>query len=250
MLRLPNAARLLDGLSLSEVFYKYVLNDPDVVALAAAAVRLDHAYESVFREGQFPGPYVEFTWPLDVTAENLAFQFVRPIIFDLHRPSPKAPDAVTEVCVVMADRMKALRDLLTSGKVMGRGTFAKTGEMGEVDRLQWARRELWIDVQNSDLLETENHKLTLRWSGLIFEAPNDVAKLAQVKAEEGAKIAPNRKVTPQRASIEAAIKAKWPVGIPAGLPVQKRDQLINEWQREQGLAVTSSKTIRRHLAGD
>ncbi len=249
MLRSPNAASLLHGLSLSEAFHRYVLNDPEVAPLADAVVRLNREYESIFREGQFPGPYVVFTWPLDIAAGDLAFQFVRPAAFFLDSPLPEAPDAVDKVCVVMVDRLKALRDLLISGKVIARGTFTKTGEIKTVDRLQWARRELLIDVQNSDLLETENYKPVLTWSGLALEVTPAQLESVQKSSETAAKISSNRRPTAQRASIDAAVQANWPQGIPPGLPVQKRDSVINEWQREKGFAVTSSKTIRRHLAG-
>ncbi len=249
MLRSPNAALLLHGLSLSEAFHKYVLNDPEVIRLAAVVMRLDHEYESIFSEGQFPGPYVEFTWPLDIAARDLAFQFVRPVAFFIDSPLPEPPDAVENVSVVIVDRLKALREVLISGKVIARGTFVKTGETKTVDGLQWARRELLVDVQNSDLLETENYKPTLKWSGLTLEATTAQLESAQTGSEKTAKIPSNRKPTAQRASIDAAVQANWPHGIPPGLPVQKRDHLINEWQREKGFAVTSSKTIRRHLAG-
>jgi len=238
MLRSPNAASLLHGLSLSEAFHKYVLNDPEVVSLADAVMRLGHEYESIFREGQFPGPYVKFTWPLDIAAGDLAFQFVRPL--DLGGSLPEAPDAVEKVCAVIVDRLKALRELLISGKVVARGTFAKTGEIKTVDRLQWARREPLVDVQNSDLLETENHKPVLKWSGLTLEARTAQLDSDQKSSEKAAKISSNRKPTAQRASIDAAVHANWPNGIPPGISVQKRDQVINELWRTPSLLISLS----------
>jgi len=246
MLRSPNAASLLHGLSLSEAFHRYVLNDPDVVPLADAVMRLGHEYESIFREGRSPGPYVEFTWPLDITVEGLANQFVK----SLDRSDiPKPPDEIEKVCVVMVDCLKALRELLISGKVIACGTFSKTGKIKKVGRLEWARREVLVDVQNSDLLDTENGKPFVKWSGLTLEATTAPLQSAQKSSEKAAKIPSNRKPTAQRASIDAAIQANWAKGIPPEISVQKRDQVINDWQREKGFAVTSSKTIRRHLAG-
>jgi hypothetical protein len=53
--------------------------------------------------------------------------------------------------------------------------------------------------------------------------------------------------TTVQASINQAVKALWPEGIPKALPVQTRDQMIIKWQRNHQLAVASSKSIYRHL---
>src|SRR4051794_19270079 len=98
MLRSANAAELLNGLSLSEAFHKYILNDTEVAALAEVVMRLDPAYESVFREGQYPGLFVKFTWPLDDSPSDLAFQLVRPFISYTDSPDPVVPDPVNQVC--------------------------------------------------------------------------------------------------------------------------------------------------------
>ncbi len=88
MLSSPEGAQLMHGLSLAEAFQRFVLNHPDVVPLANAAMKLDRSYEGVFREGQYPGHYVKFSWPLDISAEDLAIDFVRPFIFSLDRLTP------------------------------------------------------------------------------------------------------------------------------------------------------------------
>jgi hypothetical protein len=54
-------------------------------------------------------------------------------------------------------------------------------------------------------------------------------------------------LTAQRASIDAAVEALWPDGIPTELSVQARDQKIIEWQKARQFSVASSKTIARHL---
>jgi hypothetical protein len=248
MLNSPQGAQLLHGLSPSEAFHRFVLNDPDVTALATPLIEINRSYECIFREGQFPGPYIEFAWPLDITAEDLAFEFVRPAVFFSNVPLPEASIEVKRLCVPLVERLVAIRNLLRSGKVIARGTYVRTGEIKEVHRLQWSRRELQIDVQNSDLIETENYKSAVSWSGLILEASTPAAANPPTPAET--KAASKGVNTTHRASIKAAILANWPEGIPKGIPVQKRDQIINDWQRDNGQAVTSSRTIRKHIAGD
>src|SRR5437868_7124514 len=124
--------RVFEGLSLAEAFKKHVLNHPAVMTSSAAVLRQDNSYESVFRDGRFPGPYVEYTWPLDLTARELSYQFVKSLIFDPDRTIPKE---ILDVSELLAARIKMLRDLLTSGRVVARGTFAMTGVIGEIDQM-------------------------------------------------------------------------------------------------------------------
>jgi hypothetical protein len=66
-----------------------------------------------------------------------------------------------------------------------------------------------------------------------------------VKNEVGAAA---RRHSAVQASIEQAKLALWPDGVPPGIPVKARDQRINDWQRQHGIAVASSKSISRYLA--
>lgn len=241
----PINARRLNGLSLAEAFSKYVLGDPDVTALAALVLKQDEAYMAIFREGRYPGPYVEYAWPLDITADELAYQFVRPVVYFLG-PDPTISKEIRDVSAALVARIGMIRELLTSGKIIARGTFARTGIVSEVARLQWARRESYIDVQNSDLLEDDHGKHVVKWSGLTLHLPAATPLKAQV-------IDVVRSVgginTAHRASVEAAVAALWPKGIPQGVTVKDRDRQINDWQRLNRQVVTSGKTIKRHLDG-
>jgi hypothetical protein len=55
-------------------------------------------------------------------------------------------------------------------------------------------------------------------------------------------------LTAQRASIAAAIGAIWLNGIPLGVPLKDIDDEIIRWQKANGRAITSSKSIRRYLS--
>ena len=210
MLRSPEAPLLLHELSLSEAFHKYVLNDPEVVPLAEAAMRTRQDYESTFREGKFPGDIVKFAWPLDITASDLACQFVSSILLNSNGSEPDAPPAVKTVSVVIVDRLKALRDLLTFGRVIARGTFSKTGEIKTVGRLEWARRDVLIDVQNSDLLDIENGKSFVKWSGLSLEAA--VGQLeALPKSTEATVETPSKKKRLRR-NVQVSMRPLRPTG--------------------------------------
>jgi hypothetical protein len=238
--------RQLNGLSIAEAFEKYVLKDPLVVSLATALPQ-DQSCLSVFQEGQYPGPYVEYAWPLDVTPEDLAFQFVRPVVYFTGDPDPVVSKEILSVSAALVARIGAIKDLLTTGQLIARGTFAKTGLDSEVGRLQWARREIAIDVRNSDLINNSGREPVVMWSGITLELPAAAALLKQVV---DAKPPVRGKETPYRSSIDAAIEAIWPAGIPRGLTIKDRDGQINDWQVKNGQVVTSGKTIQRHLKGE
>src|SRR5258708_7056385 len=63
----PNDADRLHCLSLIEGFKKFVLDDPEIVALSKPVVAANKGHAAVFRDGQAPGPDVHFYWPLDST---------------------------------------------------------------------------------------------------------------------------------------------------------------------------------------
>jgi len=237
-------AHALHGLSIAEAFKKYVLNDPDVVSLATVVLKQDRIHTHVFQEGQYPGPYEDYTWPLEIAVDDLAFHFVKPAAFYMGDPLPDASKEVIEVSKILVALIKSMKDLLISGSVVGRGTYAKTGAVGDIARLEWARRGVSIDVQNSDLLETVSDKAVVKWSGITLHAP--AAAALRTLVPDGVSSA-GRKMTAYRASVEAAIMSLWPKGIPAGMTVQVRDGKIIDWQRKNGQLVTSAKTIKRHL---
>jgi len=134
------------------------------------------------------------------------------------------------------------------------GSFENEGIrkiVGTVDPLHWTRKGLWIEVQNGDLFEEKNGSPVLQWSGLALVAPFHVkpppsdAILPTTTGHASARS--EQRLTTVQASINQAVKALWPDGIPKALPVQTRDQMIIKWQRNHQLAVASSKSIYRHL---
>jgi hypothetical protein len=164
-----NAPNRLVGLSLGEAFFKCVLRDAEVQSLAQEVIEHENCYSSVFRDGQYPGPYVEHSWDLDVTPSDLAFQFVRPVFFYLEDPLPEPSVEIRRVCEVIVDRMQALRGLLSSAKLVVWGTHVSTGNFVSVDQFQWSRKGVSLDVQNSDVWDAQKQPPTLRWTGLALQ---------------------------------------------------------------------------------
>src|SRR5262249_34261986 len=155
---------------------------------------------------------------------------------------------------------------LINGWIVAYGTFVRNGTFGPIHCRQWARQNLLLDVKSGDLLEAIDGRAVVQWTGIMLQAPllqpdspgavvDAEVFRANTTEQGGARFCagesgarPDRKLTPTQASIKKAIGVLWPNGIPAELPLQVRDQIIIDWQKEQRIAVASSKTIRRFLA--
>jgi hypothetical protein len=197
-----DAPSRLFGLSLSDAFRQFVLEDPEVGALGKIIVEQERQYVEVFRDGQYPGPFIDFCWPLDVSAGDLVFQFVRPVVFLVPgAPLPKGSEAVHRVASVLAEKLQSLRRMLTSGQIVAHGTFVNTGLFGPINRLQWARSDLSIDVKSGDLLQEVNNRATVQWSGLALEAPAPPNQTAQ----EAAKTTTRAEMPPPEAASAAVL---------------------------------------------
>jgi hypothetical protein len=206
VLRAPNAASHLNGLSIAEAFQKYVINDPEVVALAKGLLKTDVRHSAVFLESQAPGYFVDFHWPMDLTASALAFRFVASPIFFTDDPLPKPSAALTAVSEVLTDRIGGLRDILAAGKVVAWGTFVRTGIEGPIARLQWVRDEVSIDVSKGDFCEGPNHRAVPRWTGLSLRLPS--APILANQTQNGAAPKAVESVRQARAQIQTKEKCR------------------------------------------
>ncbi|SHH41119.1 hypothetical protein [Bradyrhizobium erythrophlei] len=251
VLRAPNAAERLNGLSLKEAFRIYVLDDSEIVALGKRVVNAKTSHAAVFSDGMFPGPMTShFFWPLDVAAKSLEFNLVdQPLGLD---SLPNPPDAVIAVSALLVDRFSALRDILADGKIVAFGTFAQTGIEGPIGRHQWMRSGTSIDVSNGDLCEGQDHRAMPRWTGLSLRLPetpnqpqNDIApKVAEIPRKAQAQIQTKEKcrldcvawlegmmsnpeiVPRSRDDLWAEAKSKWPNKLSNRAFLKARDDAI------------------------
>jgi hypothetical protein len=254
--RSPDAARRVIGLSLVQAFRRLVLEDPEIAALSKPLTR----DVTVFKEGQFPGMFVNYHWPLDLTADQCAYEFVNsPIVMDYGTPSPSKEQSAVSVALV--DRLQALRELLSSGKVLARGTSGRTDSAVIIPPLEWSRSNVSIDVRNGDFCEKENHKPKIRWSSIFLEAPHqqdpprrDMLKAARPAKIKSASVPPEAnanaaaKLTPTEARIRTAIAAIFPDGFPDGLSAKGRNKQIIDWVKKNGPEPVSAKSINRYVS--
>ena len=220
-----------------------MLQDPEVSATATKIMQRDKAFVPVFHDGKYPRTGSGYEWPLGITAHALARDFVWSSIIIIDRPEPVLPKDIRSVSERLSKRIGSLREVLTSGKLIAHGTRVAVGAIDEVDKLQWLGDGLLIDVRNSDLLEVVSPKPILKWSGLRLHL-SSAEKLSDRALVRSSTV---KKLSVERASIDAAIASLWSERIPPGIAVKVRDNMIKDWQKKNGRVVTSEKTIQRHL---
>ena len=240
----PTAACDIAGLSLAELLRRFLLDDPQVLALHARLKRpkLD------FDRRRFPG--ISDNWPLGLTDDEFAYRIVESPLVLLDRPLPTPSKEQSALAMALNSRLQGLRELLSEGKVLGWGTSSQTGAFGSIDPQQWVRSDISINAQNGDLCDGHGVSPMARWSSIslrsVRAAGMDDPAATPVKADSRLE-KPNRQA-PASESTLAAISELWPDGIPKGLRRTKRNDAIIQWQREKGLAVVSEKTIDRSVA--
>jgi hypothetical protein len=265
----------LFGLSLCDAFRMFILEDPEIIRLGKLVLKREPQHADLFRQGVFPRLGISYQWPLDLTASELASEMTWPFLtFSNDRPV-KPSQAVELAAKAIVDKLQSLRRLLETGQVEACGTFDASGAFGPIHRQQWARAGLLIDIRSSDLLEHIDNRNVVRRSGVILEAPTSakpiVSRTGERKLRKAATTGshvkptgyyvlrsasirkpsspqPRRRLSAQQASIAKAIAALWPQGVPDALPVKTRDEKINAWQKAEGIALASSKTIQRFFS--
>jgi len=255
VLHAPDASSRLKGLSLAEAFRKFILEDPEVATLGKRVMR-DEGYEEVFRDGQAPGPTVDFHWPLGASADDLAASLCLPLSYGPEAPLPIPSIQVIAAANALADRWSALRRSLVRGDIEALGTFTQTGVSTEISKAQWTRDGLLVHVRNSDLCEVDKGRPVPRWTGItlgISLGPSDnvaaagLASRSPIIGQTARELEGTKRRSAQRESIDQAVRAIWPNGVPKGMMVGKRNQQITDWQRSNGLAVPNDKTIDRYF---
>jgi hypothetical protein len=198
VLNAPNAGAYLHGLSLTDAFRRYVLNDPEVIALAKCLSLTGGGQSAVLVEGQAPGGIVDYHWPLDATTASLEDRFVATPLTIVGDPDPVPSAMISKVSEALASRLGGLRHVLESGTISAFGTFVQTGLEVPIARLQWSRNDVSIDVRNGDLCEGRGHRAVPRWTGLSLRLP---------EGPQSANQAPNGSIR-QIAEVAPKVKAQ------------------------------------------
>jgi hypothetical protein len=166
------------------------------------------------------------------------------------------PQEVQLAADTVCDRYSALLALLRQQKLEAVGDSSRSRGTNLILSSIWSHPSYYFDAMNGDVLQkNENptgwHDIWLkRWRAVMLQASFHVEPLAShalppvTIRQDGS----TRKLTASEASIDQAIKALWPNGIPDPLRVKVRNALINDWQRANKFAVVSAKAVYRFLA--
>lgn len=172
----PDATELLHDRGLAEVFMALIVKDPEVAVLGRRVMASD-GHREVFLDGNAPGPIIDSHWVLDGDAKSLAYEFVRPYIF--LDDSPRRPSvSVVAAATALAERMAALKLLLSTGRLNAIGTHRTSGTLSSIHRAQWLRADQAIDIINGDLCERDHSKWVAVWTGIILESPKGAGSVS------------------------------------------------------------------------
>lgn len=268
VLNSSEGAEKCDKLTLSEVFHRYILDDPEVIARS----RFLSADElASFKGGFCPGPVKSHHWPLDENPAEFSSRFVRALSIEFSRNLPRASSAYFDLANVLVDRLQALRALLSAGELTAHGICMRTGTMGAIDAAQWKKSGASIEIGENELCEETGDTTTTLWTGIVLTAKpqsaTGISRPSIKKSDRSHKLLTqgahtveqnggsepaihkvlHKRMTAKEASTREAIKAIWPDGIPKGVTDVLRAVLIAKWQKANGLSVVSAKSISRYL---
>jgi len=244
ILRAPNAANHLDGLSLTDAFRRYVLNDPEVAGLGKRVVNATKRHAGVFRDGLFPGLTGDFHWQLDATDESIAYNFVtQPLGVDEWLPTPSA--MISAVSAALADRLQGLRQVLSAGSICASGTFARSGVVGPIDRLQWMRPGMSIDVSRGDLCEGQDFRAVALWTGLSLRLADAPPPVNQSQNGEATKVTKARAQvqTKEKCRLECLAWLEAMMRASRDIPSFSRDELWDEAKKKWPQKLSRRKFI-------
>jgi hypothetical protein len=176
-------------------------------------------------------------------------------------------------------RADTLIGMLQQQQVVARG-HTMDGHLVQIAHSIWSHLEYYVHPPTGDVYNASTRPMTKRWSGVVLEAPAEpqfhvkptehhgirststennagaqprrrktASKRRKAAAKRG-KAAAERRKTPAQASIEQAVAALWPDGVPNTMLLKTRDQMIARWQKGNGVLAVSSKTVRRFLTAD
>jgi len=157
--------------SLADAFKVFVLENPEVVALARQGIKSAPEYEAVFCKGRCT-LYGVAEWPVD-TERWAAIGFVHPdpeqrSDFDCF--AEPVPTEIALAAEALLRRYRALIGMLREGKLHAYGIAESTGLIERIPRSIWQHEDFHISAQG-DVFQT-NHQcedypfdsLFRRWS--------------------------------------------------------------------------------------
>jgi hypothetical protein len=171
----------LDGCMLGDAFMNCVIYDSKVRACGEWLCLEYPEFRPLFDACFFPGqtinsPYGPWTivtgdqWPVVLDANNLCWDLERVASRgECHDRSPAPPtrsNSFFQTAQAIANRHKALFDLLRGPDVIAAGTSEATFSLESIQQDQWSRPDRYLDVKLSDLISIRPGKYRRMLSGI------------------------------------------------------------------------------------
>lgn len=218
----PTIAHLLDGLTMVEAARRYVLEDPEVVALGRRAVAIEPVLDRVFKLGYWSA-YGERRWPLytdDLPRDRDEDDF--PLEKSMFRCAKPASSHLYVARRAFQERLGGLLKPLRDGSLIAEGLPFRGNDPTRVPRSIWSHGEFWLDLEKGDVFEENPESRETydgylkRWSGLMTCRHNERLELGEraaaipfSNASDSTQVAPKTmraRRQPKSDSVKAALQ--------------------------------------------
>ena len=253
ILHSPNVIEFLDGMSLKDAFWQFVLGDPEVKFLAAKAIKADSTLESVYLRGR--RSLLAREWPLKFDQGDLAGGRSpnSPVGFLSDPP----PDEVQRAADIVCFRYGGLLTLLRQGQLEAEGDPVRSRGPSDILPAIWSHRSYYMDAQNGDVLQVNSGHiedwrdfLTKRWCAVMLRRPQ--ARLQSGSNPTGQRssgqwIVLDPPLTTGEQAVFSAIQELFPNGLET-ISAFARNARIRDYQRARAdFSEYSDQTIKRCL---
>lgn len=229
----------LAGLTLPEVFDRFIRDDPEIQALNELAIQRSSG-EAAFLDVKnrlyvFPDTH----WPV-ISSEwvNLNGEWGYLLY-------PETTDADAHLMKTVSDRFDLVLEPLRSGRLVGYGHLADGSKM-TLNRNIWSTAGYFIDFNRSEVGRCSDQEKDVEsiWFAVELRQPSVTAGTVKSAEYKTAR----RELGPGKKAVRAAHQALFLDGVPDGLRAKERNNKINDWLCENGRSRVSDRTIQRFYA--
>jgi hypothetical protein len=166
----PNAIDLLEGMSLKDAFWQFVLRDPEVELVGARAIAENPDLKRVYLEGWcYPGGCRE--WPLNFQRGELAGG--RALDSPIGYLGKPPPDNVQQAADILSARYESLLALLIQGKLEAVGDPTRSRGSELIRSAIWSHSTYFFDATKGDLVQRKGNAdladpFSVRWRAVTL----------------------------------------------------------------------------------
>jgi hypothetical protein len=255
----PNALDILDGMTLKQAFWQFVLQDPEVKILAERAIANNGDLERVYASGK-ADPYDDVDWcVLGGIGENC---------YDHDDPFGQ----VQEAAATLSGRFDRLMSFLRDQRLEALGDPVSPGGTHQVLPSIWSHSNYFFKVHTGEVYRLDCDGIEFitsclvrrlrsevrRWCAVMLKKPPQ-SRTSHVKPVASDEKLPltidsalsrgsrncSRKHSAKRESLYQAVNVLWGGRVPKTLSRKSRNGLIIEWLEKSSLPKVDPRTINR-----